>query len=105
MSRGGAPNRMIVILMIQAAPPPRPACYSTDQSWRDWLVGAHLSGLRVVRRVEGAMVDGRRQTSHRLLPTPQIPYCDSCTRGHQRAMEEQGRCHPCAVEIREAEAA
>ena len=41
-----------VIMMIQTNPPPRPKCYSTDELWRDWLVSAHTSGLRVVKRVD-----------------------------------------------------
>lgn len=94
MSRGGAANRQVVILMIQAAPPPRPACFSDDKSWKSWLIDAHLTGLRVVRIVDLGKSQGCRQTSRRLLPTPQIPYCDGCTTGHQRAMERAEKCVP-----------
>ena len=103
MSRGGWLNRQAVILMIQAAPPPRPACFSIDSTWRNWLIQAHVSGLRVVRIVDLGKSQGQRTTQRRLLPTPQIPYCSGCTQGHQRAMQEQGRCHPCTVECRETE--
>ena len=105
MSRGGTPNRMLVIMMIQASPPPRPACYADDKIWRDWLVQAHISGLRVVRRIDVGKSQGQRTTSHRLLATNQIPYCDACTHGHQRAMQAQSRCHPSAVQSLEVEAA
>ena len=101
MARGGYPNRRLVITMIQAAPPPRPACFPDDKAWRDWLVSAHISGLRVVRRVDVGKSQGCRQTSHRLLPTEKIPYCDGCTTGHQRRMLEQNRCHPCVVPVLE----
>ena len=105
MSRGGAPNRMAVIMLIQAAPPPRPACYPDDHAWREWLVGAHVSGLRVVRRVDVGKSQGCRQTSHRLLPTRQIPFCSNCTQGYQRRMEAEGKCHPCDVTLPETETA
>lgn len=101
MSRGGHPNRMVVIMMIQTNPPPRPKCYSTDELWRDWLVSAHTSGLRVVRRVDTGKSQGNRATYHRLLGTQEIPYCAGCTVGYQRAMSQQGRCHPSPVQVPE----
>ena len=97
MSRGGFANRQAVILMIQACPPPKPACFQHDKTWRDWLVQAHQSGLRVVRIVEFKNAEGCRSTQRRLLDTPQIPYCTECTAGHQRAMQAMNRCHPSAV--------
>ena len=97
MSRGGFANRQAVILMIQACPPPKPACFGLDKTWRDWLVQAHQSGLRVVRIVEFKNAEGCRSTQRRLLDTPQIPYCTECTAGHQRAMQTQNRCHPSAA--------
>ena len=105
MSRGGAPNRMAIIIMIQAAPPPRPACFTDDAIWKQWLISAHVEGLRIVRRIDVGKTQGCRITSHRLLPTAQIPYCDGCTSGHQATMKKQGRCTPCTVEIRETETA
>lgn len=105
MSRGGEINRMAVIIMIQASPPPRPACFDSDAIWKDWLIGAHTGGLKIVRRIDVGKSQGCRATSHRLLPTPQIPYCADCQRGHQLKMQQQKRCNPCAVEIRETETA
>lgn len=97
MSRGGYANRQAVILMIQACPPPKPECFSLEKTWRDWLVQAHLSGLRVVRIVDVGKSQGCRITQRRLLPTNQIPYCDGCTAGHQAAMQAVNRCHPSPV--------
>lgn len=94
MSRGGYANRQVVILMIQACLPSRPACFGGDKTWRDWLVQAHVSGLRVVRIVEVGAAQGRRTTQRRMLDTPQIPYCTNCTTGHQREMQSLGRCVP-----------
>jgi hypothetical protein len=96
MSQGGAANRMLVIVMIQASPPPRPACFSSDAVWKDWLIAAHLSGLTVTRRHDRT-VNGQRQTSTVLLHTSRIDYCDSCTAGHQQAMQKVNRCHPSPV--------
>lgn len=96
----GVPSsRMVVILMIQASAPPRPPCYPDDKAWRDWLVSAHLTGMRVARRHDTGKSQGNRQTHFRLLPTSEIPFCDGCTVGHQREMERQGRCHPCTAAI------
>ena len=97
MSRGGYANRQIVILMIQVAPPPRPACFRDDKSWKAWLISAHLTGLRVARIVDIGKSQGCRQTSRRLLPTSQIDYCHDCPRGHEIEMAKQGRCVPSAV--------
>ena len=83
--------------MIQAAPPPRPACFSDDKSWKDWLIAAHLTGQQVVRVVDVGKSQGCRHTSRRLLPTSQIDYCRECTAGHQAAMTKEGRCVPSAV--------
>lgn len=96
MSQGGAANRMLVILMIQASAPPRPACYFNDRSWKDWLVAAHLSGLKVTRKMDRVQA-GQRHTSTVLLHTSQINYCDSCTAGHQNRMQAENRCHPSPV--------
>lgn len=93
MSQGGAANRMLVIVMIQASAPPKPACFYNQQAWKDWLIAAHLSGLKVTRRLDHIQ-SGQRHTSTVLLPTSQINYCDSCTAGHQREMERESRCHP-----------
>lgn len=101
MSRGGHLNRQAVIIMIQVAAPPRPACYSTDKQWKDWMIQAHLSGLRVVRIVDIGKSQGNRMTQRQLLPTERIPFCTGCTAGYQRAMEQQGRCHPSAVVLEE----
>ena len=90
-------KRMVVLLMIQAAPPPRPACYSTDNIWRDWLVSAHLSGLRVARRLDHGKSSGERHTQFRLLPTSEIPYCAGCTAEYKKAMQKDGRCMPSSV--------
>ena len=97
MSRAGYANRQVVILMIQACPPPRPACFGADKTWRDWLIQAHLSGLRVVRVVEIGAAQGCRTTQRRLLPTAQIAFCNGCTDGYQRAMKAAGRCVPSNV--------
>lgn len=96
MSQGGAANRMLVILLIQASAPTRPACYFNDSSWKEWLIAAHLSGLKVTRKLDRT-VNGQRHTSTALLPTTQINYCDSCTAGHQKAMQTEDRCHPSPV--------
>ena len=101
MSRGGHLNRQAVIIMIQVSAPPRPACYADDRQWKAWLIQAHQSGLKVTRRIDIGKSQGCRQTSHRLLPTDQIAYCTGCTAGYQRAMEQQGRCHPSAVLLEE----
>jgi len=92
--KGGFANRMAVIILIQSAPPPRPQCYPTEKTWIDWLIQAHLSGLRVTRRVDTGKTQGHRVTSTRLLHTSAIPYCSGCTRGYQAAMQAQGRCNP-----------
>jgi hypothetical protein len=99
MSRGGAANRKVVILMIQAAPPPRPACFADDKIWQSWLIDAHLTGLRVVRIVDLGKSQGCRQTSRRLLPTQQINYCDGCTQSHKSAMERAGKCVPSLARV------
>lgn len=96
MSQGGAANRMLVILMIQAAAPPRHACYATDGIWKDWLTAAHLSGLKVTRKLDRTG-SGQRRTATVLLHTSQINYCDSCTAGHQNRMQAENRCHPSPV--------
>lgn len=81
MGRGGSRNRRSIAILIQSGAPPRPACYPTDRIWRDWLIQAHMSGLRVARRIDVGKSRGDRQTSHRLLPTEQIAYCAGCTAG------------------------
>jgi hypothetical protein len=101
--RGGFLNRQAIIIMIQVSAPPRPACYPTDKVWRDWLIQAHVSGLKVARRIDIGKSQGCRKTSHRLLPTDQIAYCHGCTAGYQRSMEQQGRCSPSAVMLTEEE--
>lgn len=101
MSRGGYATRQVVILMIQADPPRRPACFADDRTWKAWLIDAHLTGLRVVRVIDHGKSQGCRTTSRRLLPTEQIPYCTECTAGHQRAMERESRCFPSLTMARE----
>lgn len=101
MSRGGFHNRQAIIIMIQAAPPHRPPCFSTDKAWKDWLVQAHLSGVKVARRSEHPKVNGQRVTSQRLLPKNEIAYCTNCTIGYQTRMQAQGRCHPSPVMMEE----
>lgn len=86
--------RQVVIVMIQSEPPPRPACFPGDLVWREWLLAAHLTGLRVSRVVDVGKWSGTRTTERRLLSTEQIPYCDGCTAGHRKAMELQRRCYP-----------
>lgn len=90
-------NRQAVILMIQAAPPPRPACFDSDDAWKGWLIGAHVAGIRIVRRADLGKWSGARHTSYRLLPTSQIPYCTDCRNVYRERMEGLGRCHPSAV--------
>jgi hypothetical protein len=90
-------NRQAVIIMIQLAPPPRPACFESDDAWKGWLIGAHIAGLKIVRRSDLGKWSGNRVTQYRLLPTSQIPYCTDCRAVYRERMVGLGRCHPSEV--------
>lgn len=96
-------NRQAIIILIQASAPQRPACFNSDEDWKRWLASAHSSGLKVVRRVTKARWTPDRRDIFQMLPTKQIPYCDSCLAGHQRDMQQRGRCFPSDVTTDEPE--
>lgn len=104
--------RVSIVALVQTSAPQRPACFADDFIWHQWLVSAHQSGLRVVRRADArpnaayrAPESAYGSTHYELLPTRQIPYCVGCLWQHQRRMDAQGRCQPCEVQTEDADAA
>lgn len=97
-------NRQAIVILIQASAPPKPACYESEADWKRWLIGAHCSGLKVVHRVTKGRWTPERRDVFQMLPTDQIPYCDSCLAGHQRRMQSLSRCNPSSVQLTEAQA-
>lgn len=91
--------------IIEATAPERPPCFDSDAAWIDWLVGAHLSGEKILRRVDVGRTradrragrPGNRETWFEILPTDRIDFCADCTASRRGRMEAAGRCHPSTV--------
>jgi len=86
--------RFKVIHLIQIAAPARPACFDSHGEWQQWLTDAHITGVRVMRRVDSGSKSLKRSTHYVVLPTERIDYCCDCTSIRRAAMQRQGRCSP-----------
>lgn len=77
--------------MIQSDPPPMPKCWTYLQAWKDWLMLAHASGMRLTRRQDTGKYAGQRVVRDVFVA---VDYCIDCSAQHRGAMEKQNRCFP-----------
>jgi hypothetical protein len=91
--------------LIEQSAPARPACFADDALWKSWLLTAHVSGIRIVRRADHAKGRGANRTERHafyvMLPTKQIAYCLDCPMHHMHRMQAAKRCDPTEVSLRE----
>ena len=83
-----------LIRLIRDEAPPHPACFDTQQQWVEFLVAAHASGTRVVRREDTGKHSGKRATRFAVLPAGQQSHCAECELRRQERMRAEGRCFP-----------
>lgn len=86
--------RTDLIKLIRDQAPARPACFDTQDQWVEFLVAAHASGLKVLRRQDVGKHRGERVTSFAVLPVGQQSHCVECAKGRQDRMKAEGRCFP-----------
>ena len=85
----------VIGALIASSTPP--ACFDSQRQWEEWLVAAHASGLRVLRRVDRDKrwdKDRRdlRKTFLIMRPVEEIDFCCDCTSIRKARMLGQGRC-------------
>lgn len=78
--------------LVQDNPPPTPACFSTRQSWQEWLQQAIDAGEPLTRLQDTGKYAGKRLLI--LVFEPRIDFCQDCTREHRYRMRRLGRCTP-----------
>ncbi len=91
--------RYLITDLIADTAPPAPACFSSEDAWRDWLAAAHCSGERVVRRVDTGKSRGARETYFEVLPAKRIDFCGDCLPARRQCMLRAGRCRPSSAAI------
>jgi hypothetical protein len=78
--------------LVQTAPPPKPACFSTLQSWQAWLLDAIETGEPITRLKDTGKYAGKRVVM--LVFEAHIDHCTDCTREHRGTMKRLGKCQP-----------
>lgn len=91
--------RYLNVHLISDTAPPAPRCFDSEEAWRDWLVAAHCSGERIVRRVDVGRKRDQRITYFATMPAERIDYCQDCTPSRRLCMLRAGRCSPSAAAI------
>lgn len=100
----GARKAVTIQSLIAAGAPPRPPCFPDDETWRDWLATAHVTGIRIVSRRQ--CVDVEHRTEHYVfLQTQNIDYCQDCSPANERLRTQQGTCVKCVHRLAEDAAA
>jgi hypothetical protein len=87
--------------LIEQSAPARPACFASESLWRSWLLSAHESGVRIVRRADLGKSRGDRHSRYVMLETKQIPFCVDCPMHHMHRMQAAKRCEPTEVSLLE----
>lgn len=86
--------RTDLVKLIRDEAPPHPACFDSQHQWVEFLVSAHASGAKVVRRVDTGKHRGQRMTTFAVLPVGQQSHCAECAKFRQDQMKAAGRCFP-----------
>lgn len=86
--------RTDLVKLIRNEAPQHPACFDSQAQWVEFLVTAHASGLKVLRRQDIGKHRGQRVTSFAVLPVGQQSHCVECAKGRQDRMKAEGRCFP-----------
>lgn len=86
--------RTDLIKLIRNEAPQSPACFDSQSQWVEFLVSAHASGAKVLRRVDTGKHRGHRVTRFEVLPVGQQSHCVECAKGRQDRMKAEGRCFP-----------
>lgn len=86
--------RTDLIRLIRDEAPAHPACFDSRAQWVEFLVSAHASGVKVLRRQDIGKHRGQRSTSFAVLPVGQQSHCAECALARQDRMKAEGRCFP-----------